>query len=106
MSQLKRKKIAEVSEFLGSVALGEKKKVPGLQAADGLAFGAWHGESRPDTEFLDVPPDAPAKALRSHALMRVPIFRCHVDERELGIFKKGYFTHIDLRRRYGAAKRE
>jgi hypothetical protein len=62
--------------------------------------------SSSDTKFLNVPPDAPAKALRSHSLTRVPIFRCHVDERELGIFKKGYFTHIDLRRRYGAAKRD
>jgi hypothetical protein len=106
VSQLKRKKIAEVSELLGTVTLGEKKKVPGLQAADGLAFGAWHGEASPDTKFLNVPPDAAVKALRPQSMTKVPIFRCHVDERELGIFKKGYFTHVDLRRRYGAAKRD
>ena len=104
VSLLKRKKIPEVSEFLGTVLLGEKKKVPGLQAADGLAFGAWHMESTKNYSLVDVAPDATVKALRAKTIMRIPTFRCHIDERELKIFKRGYFTHINLRRLRGALK--
>jgi hypothetical protein len=103
VSQLKRKRIREVSEFLGAAVPGEKKRVPGLQAADALATGAWRGEAR-DPQFTDIPQDASVSELRRIADEKIPIFRCHADERELGQFKDGYFAHIEHRREFGRKK--
>ena len=43
-SPLKQKRISGLSEYLGVAVPGDKKKHPGLQAADGLASGVWHLE--------------------------------------------------------------
>jgi hypothetical protein len=101
--QLKRKGISGVSEFLGAAVTGEKTKVPGLQAADGLAFGAWHLEHRP-VQLANVSPDVPVSKLQGKSLMKAPIFRCDINERELKIFKNGYFAHVDFRRGFGRKK--
>jgi hypothetical protein len=103
VSQLKRKRISGVSEFLGAAVLGEKIKTPGLQAADVLAFGAWHIERGPiDVSFAS--PDVPVSELQGKSLMKAPIFRCDINERELKIFKNGYFAHVDFRREFGRKK--
>jgi hypothetical protein len=103
--QLKRKNISGVSEFLGDAIPGEKAKVPGLQAADGLAFGAWHIEQRPGLLDLGiVAPTIPVAEMRGKSQLKAPIFRCDIDERELRIFKNGYFAHIDFRREFARRK--
>jgi hypothetical protein len=103
VSQLKRKRISGVSEFLGTVTLGEKTKIPGLQAADGLAFGAWHDESK-TVQLSFVAPDVPVDKMRGASLMKTPIFRCDISERELKVFQNGYFAHVDFRREFGRNK--
>ena len=103
VSQLKRKRISGVSEFLGTAILGEKTKTPGLQAADGLAFGTWHLESGA-VSVSPVSPDVPVSKLKGKSLMKAPIFRCDINERELKIFKDGYFAHVDFRREFGRRK--
>ena len=101
--QLKRKKISGVSEFLGSATTGEKKKSPGLQAADGLAFGAWHLEHG-DVPLGVVAPNVPVSDLKGESRLKAPIFHCDIDERELRIFQDGYFAHVDFRRQFGRNK--
>ena len=61
LQELKRKRIVGVSEFLGYAVPGEKRKIPGLQAADGLASGAWHLEKQ-GIPLLGQPMD-PARSL-------------------------------------------
>lgn len=105
VAQLKRKRIDGVSEYLGAVSLGEKKQVPGLQAADGLAFGAWQ-DSAKNVPLVATPPDSTVQALRYRSMMKTPLFYCDIDERELKIFKNGYFAHAEHRRQFGQSKRQ
>lgn len=103
--QLKAKHISGVSEFLGAAVTGDKKTVWGLQAADGLASGAWHMEAagpldlgpvqRPSLSDAPVPKDS----------SKTPIFRCHIDAAELAKFKGDYFAHLEFRRQWGQKKR-
>ena len=97
---LKKKQISGVSEYLGTAIPGEKTKIPGLQAADGLAYGSWHMEHETG-DFASVPPNA---QLRDKSPQKAPLFRCDIDERELRIFKNGYFAHVDFRRQFGRRK--
>lgn len=99
---LKKKRISGLSEFLGVAVTGGKKQHAGLQAADGLASGAWH------LEALGMPtvgsPKAPSLETQnlSKSVMKTPIFRCHIDEKELAKFKDGYFKHLEFRRKFGS----
>jgi len=34
-------------------------------------------------------------------MMKAPLFRCDIGERELKLLKEGYFAHVDYRRQYG-----
>jgi hypothetical protein len=96
--QLKRKNIPDMSEFLGAASLGEKTRVPGLQAADGLAFGAWHAEQGRlgPRDFVTVAPDVSVAKLKGRSRMKTPLFRCDIDDRELRILKSGFFSHVDF----------
>ena len=100
--QIKKKNISGISEFLGAAILGDKKKIMGLQAADGLATGTWHLELSASLEpnLVDVPQRAPLNVSRLLQEMKTPIFRCHMDGKELAKFKEGYFAHIEYRRQY------
>lgn len=104
---LKRKNIPEVSEFLGTAIPGDKIKVPGLQAADGLAFGAWHMEHQElgPGDLGMVEPNLPLAELKGRSSLKAPIFRCDINRRELEIFKGGYFAHVDFRKEFGKRKR-
>lgn len=103
--QLKQKRISGVSEFLGTAVPGEKKKVPGLQAADGLASGAWHLEAlgMPQLGPPQEPSLASGRAIQQTTAtsMKTPLFRCHIDAEHLTNFKEGYFAHIEYRRQWG-----
>jgi uncharacterized protein DUF3800 len=103
--QLKKKNISGVSEYLGVAVPGDKKRHPGLQAADGLASGLWHLESHGTPQLL--PPQKPGlDRWRSEKRpMKVPVFRCHLDQDELSKFKEGYFKHLEFRRNFWHQKR-
>jgi hypothetical protein len=103
IQQLKRKRISGVSEFLGTVTTAEKKKIPGLQAADGLAFGAWYMDAN-DALPLGPPQKLPIAEPIKVPAMKMPIYRCHMNAEELTRFKEGYFEHVEHRRQFGAAK--
>jgi hypothetical protein len=101
--QIKKKNISGISEFLGAAITGDKKRVMGLQAPDGLATGAWHVESSPETveaNLVDVPQRVPLVISRPYQQLRAPIFRCHVDSEELAKFKEGYFADIKFRKEF------
>jgi hypothetical protein len=105
--QLRKKNISGVSEYLGNAVPGDKEKIPGLQAADGVTSGAWHMEKH-GTPVLG-PPQPPALQLpRWRAVdpgarheWNIPILRCHIDGPELTTFKGGYFAHLEKRRQWG-----
>jgi hypothetical protein len=101
---LKKKRIAGVSEYLGAAIPGEKKEIWGLQAADGLAYGSWHAESTSSVPLALVQPDIPVGEMNGKSLMKAPLFRCDIDERELRIFKNGYFARVHFRREFGKRK--
>jgi len=107
VSQIRRKRIQGISEFLGVAVLDDKKKCPGLQAADGLATGAWRLEqsSAMQERLVDIPQDVPLRNVRPHQEMKAPIFRCHIDAKELATFKDGYFAHIEYRKEWGRRRR-
>jgi hypothetical protein len=101
VARLKRNRIKGMSEFLGSAILGEKREVPGLQVADGLAFGA---RLRLCVPMINIPGNATVATARSRATLKAPIFRCHLDGKELTKFKNGYFANIEHRRLFGQRK--
>lgn len=108
VNQLKRKRISGVSEYLGVAVPGEVEKTPGLQAADGLASGAWHMESdakATEENLINVPQRVPLFVSRPYQQLKAPIFRCHIDEAELAKFKEGYFDHIRFRQDFGRSRR-
>ena len=97
---LKKNPIGNISQFLGYAITGEKKKHPGLQAADGLASGAWHSEAL-GTPVLGPPRPPSVKNFEPHKSdMKIPLFRCHIDSQEMKTFKNGYFQHLELRTSY------
>lgn len=100
LDQLKRKKIGGVSEYLGEARPGEKKAVPGLQAADGLAYGAWHMEENVEN-ILGRPQLAPFKEASATSASRMPTYRCDINAEELQQFREDYFLHIEYRRAWG-----
>lgn len=97
---LKKRRIPKISEYLGKGAIGDAKKIPGLQAADGVTSGAWHLEQRGIPVLY--PPVDPTHSLRSWNPARtgwkVPILRAEINAAELAIFKKEYFEHFEYRR--------
>jgi hypothetical protein len=89
---LKKKQISGVSEHLGYAVTEDDKRVPGLQAADGLAYGAAYVEKEIGFENYR---NSPAQRIP-----KIPTYRCHADGDELKKFKDGYFEHIAHRRDY------
>lgn len=103
MRQIKRKRISGISEYLGQAVTGEKKKVPGLQAADGVATGAWQLE-KVGPSLSVVNQRAPTKELAQLSNTKCPIFHTHLNEGELKQFKEGFFQHHEHRRQWGLAR--
>jgi Protein of unknown function (DUF3800) len=66
----------ELAPKLGVLAFGEKKKYPGLQAADGIVTTSQRIEARNAETYEDIDPSASIDGLRSE-LIKTPIFRAH-----------------------------
>jgi hypothetical protein len=99
--RVKQKQLPGVSEFLGEVVIGEKRRVPGLQAADGLASGAWHLE-RKGIPQLGPPTQPSIQGWNPRQTgWRVPIMRCHIDPPTLAELKKDHFALVEYRRAFG-----
>jgi hypothetical protein len=71
-----KKRVPDFGKSLGSVIPGTKK-MPGCQAADALAAGAYRGERDGGLEFHDIPQDMTLADLRKRRLPRAPAVRNH-----------------------------
>jgi hypothetical protein len=101
--RIKRQNLQEVSEYLGTVTLADKKECYGLQAADGLATGAAWAEG-PDGSAVPVSNILPARRLADvlpKSPLKAPIFRCHLDREILAKLRDDNFTLIEMRRQFG-----
>jgi hypothetical protein len=106
VSQLKKKRIAGVSEYLGAAVIGEKTKVPGLQAADCLISSAWKIEQPERLALRPVLGPKMRPSLKewdggTGGQFKCPILRCHLDEEHLATFKEGYIEHVAHRVAHG-----
>lgn len=71
------KKVVGLGERLGTLTFGEKKRFPGLQAADGIIATSQRIEARNAEMFEEIDPDAGLTELLSE-LVKTPIFRAHL----------------------------
>lgn len=96
----------EFSSLLGTIAVGEKKKYPGLQIADVNAYNGFRFEGKKTKlRVSDLPRDNVWKAARNRS--RCPVFRCVVNEGELEKFKNRVLSRYGNRldkRKASAAK--
>jgi hypothetical protein len=90
--------------MLGGVTFEDKKKLPGLQAADALAFGAYQIE--PTNPQLVDNPDHHSLAQAGRAvLVRPPIFRCELDAKTLRDLKADILALVEIRKRYSESQK-
>jgi hypothetical protein len=78
-----KKQVPETRTALGEVEFGDKKKHPGLQAADALAFGAY--------KLMPTNPqmiDMPEGDTLAQATSAPPIYHCCLDAAMLGAIKR------------------
>lgn len=103
--ELKKKKIPGLSEYLGYATEGEKKELPGLQAADGVAFGGWHLEAAREGRVFQTPrgPERRLPVWIPQAA-KMPVYICDINEEELATYKKDYLAHVEHRRQFGQAR--
>jgi hypothetical protein len=73
---------------LGAISFDDKRKWPGLQGADAIAYNAFGGEMREDVPIIDRPAGSTLKDDRRATKSKTPIYRCHVTEVELREFRK------------------
>jgi hypothetical protein len=94
-----KKQLPTETALLGSVHFGDKKKSPGLQAADALAFGAFQIEPKYPL-LIDGPEDQSIAQANRSVLVRPPIFRCELDATTLGALKTDILALVEMRKRY------
>lgn len=95
-------KTPETQDFaamLGAVpvAFGEKKKVPGLQAADMLAFGGLKAASAA-LEMHEAPDGVSAEELTAMSEIKPPLFHVRIDKDVLASLKGDIITMIKIRK--------
>lgn len=71
------KKIDGLGERLGTLTFGEKKRFPGLQAADGIIATSQRIEARNAETFEEIDLNASLSDLRSERI-KTPILRAHL----------------------------
>ncbi len=96
-----KKQLPEETAMFGGVTLHDKKRFPGLQAADALAFGAFHQEPT-NPELIDGPADQTIAQANRAVLVKPPIFRCELDAKTLGALKTDILVLAEMRKRYAA----
>jgi hypothetical protein len=90
----------DIAKMFGSVpvAFGEKKKVPGLQAADLLSFGSLK-IAPTNPEMVDLPEDASLTQWTNATQWKPPIVHCRLDQTHLRPLKSDILTLVEIRRR-------
>ena len=103
ISQVK-KDLPDDTRMLGKVVFGDKKKFPGLQAADCLAYGALNMEREAILSFGEFTSGSLEDAKRAAPNVRPPVMRLHLDAAALGSLKTDILALVDYRKRYAAAR--
>lgn len=99
----KRPETQEIARMLSHVPLnfGDKKKVPGLQAADSLSFGALKlAPSKPDMK--DLPEHISLVEWGNLSAPKPPIAHIHLNKEHLSGFKNDILTLVEIRKRFAA----
>ena len=94
-----RKQLPTETVMFGGVTFKDKKRFPGLQVADALAFGAFHVEPT-SPQLVDGPEDQTILQARRAVLVKPPIFRCELDERTLRALKADILALVEMRKLY------
>jgi Protein of unknown function (DUF3800) len=94
-----KKQLPKETTMFGGVTLQEKRRFPGLQAADALAFGAYHVEPT-NPHLIDGPEDQTIMQANRAVLVKPPIFRCELDERTFSALKTDILAMVEMRKRY------
>jgi hypothetical protein len=102
LAQIKRE-VPEIGRHLGTLTIGDKRRHPGLQAADAIAYNAFREEGSvagPDlAEFVDQGTLRDAKDIVD---AKCPIFRCHATPEVLRSMRQGLEDWKAARREFGA----
>jgi len=100
-----KKTFPELAAMLGSVSFGDKKRLPGLQAADSLAHPALAEEKRPGLDLRSFPATGSLVEARRATSSTVipPVFRVHLDATVLASLKQTILERSELQRRYAEA---
>lgn len=93
-----------MGDAIGTVTLGEKTKVPGLQAADLLANWALELEKEGRVGTHDEGP-LPLEKARTREI-KCPIFRCHPAAHDLSKFRDDVLIRTRQRREYGRVRHQ
>jgi hypothetical protein len=99
--RIKKQKIKDAAEYLGTVTPMAVEDCYGLQAADGLATGAMWEEATRTIPLLDVTGAGLLSDLKGRSLMKAPIFRCHIDREEAAKARDNVLRWADFRREFG-----
>lgn len=92
----------EIVKMLNVIAFGDKKKFPGLQAADVNAYAAFQHETSSPLEVVLLDPKS--SMAEAKKIQKVPIFRLEVGETELKLFKQFILDEIKEREDYNLAR--
>jgi hypothetical protein len=100
-----KKTFPELAPMLGSVTFGDKKRLPGLQAADSLAHPALAEEKRPGLDLRPFPTTGTLVEARraTSSTITPPVFRVHLDAAVLGSLKQAILERSELQRRHAEA---
>jgi hypothetical protein len=104
VKRIKKLEIPGYSDCLGTATLGEKKEFPGLQAADGLAYGAWHHDEHMVDNLIDIASSPSLDAARKRTALRAPLFRCHIDAETIIALKRDMIVALEKRQTFGRLK--
>jgi hypothetical protein len=96
-----KKQVPETRTVLGEVEFGDKKKHPGLQAADAVAFGAYKLMPT-NPQMIDMPDGDSLTLANQRVAVKPPIYHCRLDEAMLGALKNDILAMVELRKRYAA----
>jgi hypothetical protein len=104
IKSLKKLNAPQFSEHLGTVTLADGDDFPGLQAADGLAYGAWANDEELLPHLVDFERTASPEVIRRGTIMRAPIFRCDATPEVLSLLRSDRLTLAAMRQQFGERK--
>jgi hypothetical protein len=90
----------DLKTILGTLTYGPKKKFPGLQSADLLAFGAYHTEQSERLRLIKVSDNHTVAEARKLSKVKSPVWRMHIDANVMNYLVQAGIADIEERRRF------